>query len=40
MSETSEPVSVPNASPAPSPFAERLSDALQHAITYVEYTNE
>lgn len=35
MSETPEPVSVPGNSPAPSPFAERLSDALQHGIGVV-----
>ena len=35
MSETPESVSVSGASPAPPPFAERLSDVLQHAIGVV-----
>jgi nitrite reductase/ring-hydroxylating ferredoxin subunit/uncharacterized membrane protein len=35
MSKTPESVSVSGTSPAPSPFAERLSDALQHAIGVV-----
>jgi len=35
MSETSDPVSVPEVSSAPPPFAERLSDTLQHWIGVV-----
>src|SRR5215469_16249102 len=35
MSETPEPVSIPEVSPAPLPFAERLSDALQYWIGVV-----
>ena len=32
MSESPEPVSVPDTSSAPQPFVERLSDTLQHVI--------
>ncbi|HLI87427.1 MAG TPA: Rieske 2Fe-2S domain-containing protein [Ktedonobacteraceae bacterium] len=35
MSETPAPVSEPETAPAPQPFAERLSDALQHGIGVV-----
>src|SRR2546422_6784561 len=37
MSETPTPVSIPETSPAPEPqpFAERLSDSLQHLIQVV-----
>lgn len=35
MPETPTPVSVPETSPAPQPFAERLSDGLQHIIQVV-----
>jgi nitrite reductase/ring-hydroxylating ferredoxin subunit/uncharacterized membrane protein len=35
MPETPTPVSVPETSPAPQPFAERLSDGLQHFIQVV-----
>ena len=35
MPETPTPVSVSETSPAPQPFAERLSDGLQHIIQVV-----
>jgi nitrite reductase/ring-hydroxylating ferredoxin subunit/uncharacterized membrane protein len=39
MSETPEPVSVPGVSPASPPFAERLSDWLQHVIGVIVGSN-
>ncbi len=39
MSETPTPVSAPESSPAPQPFAEQLSDTLQHIIQVIVGSN-